>query len=74
MFNNYIWQLYLNGPGKEAIKIFRENLQNTYTDNYKDFIYKLHKEYCPSEVISKDIQFQLDELLIDLNEYIRFLC
>ena len=72
MFNNYIWQLYLNGPGKEAIKIFKENLQNTYTDNYKDFIYKLHKEYCPSEVISKDIQFQLDELLIDLNEYIRF--
>lgn len=56
MFNNYIWQLYLNGPGKEAIKIFKENLQNTYTDNYKDFIYKLHKEYCPSEVISKDIQ------------------
>lgn len=57
MFNNYIWQLYLNVPGKEVIKIFKENLQNTYTDNYKDFIYKLEKEYCPSEVISKDIQF-----------------
>ena len=30
MFNNYIWQLYLNGPGKEAIKIFKESTEYLY--------------------------------------------
>lgn len=58
MFNEYIWQLYLNAGGNNVVQAFKSNFTN-YTENYGEFVGNLHKEYCPSNTINT----QLKELL-----------
>lgn len=72
MFNNYLWKLYLQVPGKEVVRVFENNLNKNYTVNYSDFICKLHKEFCPSNTINEDIKFQLDSVYEDLNSGINY--
>ena len=62
MFNDYIWQTYLNAGGKAVVDIFENNLSNEYSEEYADFISELHKSYCPS----KRIQNKFKEELLDV--------
>lgn len=62
MFNNYMWQTYLNAGGKTVVDFFKNNLSNEYSEEYADFITELHKSYCPS----KSIQNNLKEELLDV--------
>lgn len=62
MFNDYIWQTYLNAGGKAVVENFENNLSNEYSEEYADFITELHKSYCPS----KSIQSKLKEELLDV--------
>ena len=62
MFNDYMWQTYLNAGGKAVVDIFENNLSNEYSEEYADFISELHKSYCPS----KRIQNKFKEELLDV--------
>ncbi|MGN1106948.1 MAG: hypothetical protein ACI4RH_09870, partial [Huintestinicola sp.] len=62
MFNDYMWQTYLNAGGKDVAQKFRSNLTGAYSEEYADFISDLHKNYCPSE----DINSLLKEELLDV--------
>lgn len=62
MFNDYMWQTYLNAGGKVVAQKFRSNLTGDYSEEYADFISDLHKNYCPSE----DINSLLKEELLDV--------
>lgn len=69
MFNEYIWQLYLNAGGKNVVQTFENNFAN-YTNDYSEFICRLHKEYCPSNTINTQIKEHLStEVIQDLYEY-----
>ena len=54
MFNDYVWENYLNAGGRAVAEMFEKNLQNGYSDEYAEIVYKLHKTFCASEIISQD--------------------
>jgi hypothetical protein len=62
MLNPYVWQLYLNGPGRKTVAFFKKNLSITFTKDYADDIYRFHRLYCPSENILKEHHRQLVDL------------
>ncbi len=51
MFNDYMWQTYLNAGGKDVVEKFRKNLTDEYTIDYADMIKKLYISYCPTKHI-----------------------
>ena len=44
MFNEYIWNTYLDANGKQVVDFFKKNLSVEYTKGYADFVCKLHKD------------------------------
>lgn len=78
MFNDYIWQLYLNAGGKDVVSMFERNLTIGLSDDYAKFITELRKSYCPLKSVldctSKDL-LELSQLfdegfsLLDEGEY-----
>ncbi|WP_019133481.1 hypothetical protein [Kallipyga massiliensis] len=60
MFNPYLWKIYREGKGSRTIRRFQEILFGEYTGQYGHFIAGLHRAFCPSESVTKDIE---DELL-----------
>lgn len=78
MFNDYIWQLYLNAGGKGVVSMFERNLTIGLSDDYAKFITELRKSYCPLKSVldctSKDL-LELSQLfdegfsLLDEGEY-----
>lgn len=72
MFNDYMWQIYLNAGGKSVVENFRcieqdEFLKNE-TKKYCDFIKKLNEQYCPSQTIVNMNYDQLSLLFSDVLE------
>ena len=63
MFNQYIWQLYLNAGGNKIVKCFEDNLSNEFTAEYVSFIKDLHREYQLSASILDDETEQLRNLV-----------
>ena len=55
MFNEYIWNTYLDANGKQVVDLFQKNLSVEYTKGYADFVCKLHKDYCPSKAINNGL-------------------
>jgi len=68
MFNKYIWQTYLNGGGKEIVKLFEDNLRDELSKSYIDELYKMHRVFCPSEQISQYVCYGLNDVLRDVDE------
>ena len=66
MFNQYIWNNYLEAGGKKVAQMFEKNLTEEFTEEYIDQIAELHKCYCPSKDISNDIKEALHHLRNDL--------
>ena len=74
MFNDYIWQTYLNAGGKDVAKMFETNLsEDGYSKSFADSIRKFQKEYCPSESVLSYTQNDLLGLFSALNEGIYLL-
>ena len=63
VFNQYIWQLYLNAGGNKIVKCFEDNLSNEFTAEYVSFIKDLHREYQLSASILDDETEQLRNLV-----------
>ena len=47
-FNQYLWNVYASGTGKETISRFRGFIEGKF-DGYPDFIASLMKDYCPDQ-------------------------
>ncbi|MGN0617540.1 MAG: hypothetical protein ACI4J7_00800 [Ruminiclostridium sp.] len=65
MFNDYMWQTYLNAGGRDIAETFRIKHSDDFSAEYADFISELHKSYCPSEVIDSRTKEQLLQLSSD---------
>ena len=65
MFNDYIWQTYLNAGGIEVVEKFRRNLTDGFSEEYADFISDLHKCYCPSIAINSKIKEEMLDVFTD---------
>lgn len=64
MFNDYIWQNYLNSGGRETAKDFKyavEEFENL--KKYADKIADLHKVYCPSKYLNQSLKQDIINLL-----------
>lgn len=72
MFNQYIWKMYREGKGSRTIRCFQENLFGEYTGQYSHFIAGLHRNFCPSERVTKDIEEELLCVYEDQRKNIRF--
>ncbi|MBQ2661264.1 MAG: hypothetical protein IJF80_01270 [Clostridia bacterium] len=71
MFNNYMWQTYLNAGGSEIVKMFEENLTENLSKDYISTINKLRSVYCPMKSILDGTTLQLEDLVNDLqNSYL----
>ena len=71
MFNNYMWQTYLNAGGSEIVKMFEENLTENLSKDYISTINKLRSVYCPMKYILDGTTLQLEDLVNDLqNSYL----
>ena len=54
-FNPYLWKIYANGEGKEAIGRFRSFIEGDF-EGYDDFIASLMEAYCPDREWIDDIR------------------
>lgn len=68
MFNEYMWQTYLNAGGKDVVDTFEKNLTGDYSKKYANFIVNFHNLYCPSKAISENIKSELLDLFSDIND------
>lgn len=66
MFNEYVWQIYLNAGGKEIVSFFEKNLVDEYTKEYANRICEFHKVYCPTMTIIQNSKLQLEQLHDDI--------
>lgn len=66
MFNEYMWQTYLNAGGKRIVKMFENNLGKQMTCEYIDEICKLHKDICAAPAVSRCVCDDLKILKEDL--------
>ena len=66
MFNQYLWENYLNSGGNEVVDMFKKNLAKNLTKNYADQIAKLHRYYCPNTKATDEFCCQLSWLEKDL--------
>lgn len=72
MFNNYVWNTYLNAGGKDVVELFERNLTKAYTKEYAEKIYEFHKSYCPSSVINERLRDELTNLIDLVSKYCFF--
>ena len=57
MFNDYIWQNYLNSGGKETAEDFKNAVEDFKNlEKYADKIAALHKVYCPSKYLNQSLK------------------
>jgi len=69
MFNDYMWQTYLNAGGRDIARMFETNLsEDGYSESYADSIKELQRGYCPSEFALDYTQKDLLELFSVLND------
>ncbi len=66
MFNEYIWQLYLDAGGKEIVHCFEQNLtrrlDRRVNKHFVDTVKSLRRAYCPDDILIEDMGEQLEEL------------
>lgn len=63
MFNDFVWDLYLEAGGKKVVDTFKHFLDNNMTSAYADFIDDLHKVYCPSEAVLESMSEELEDVI-----------
>lgn len=68
MFNDYVWQTYLSGPGGEMVKFFETNLGGNLSEAYTEKVCELHKVYCPSRAVNTGLREELSDLCGDLEQ------
>lgn len=68
MFNDYVWQTYLSGPGREMVKFFETNLGGNLSEAYTEKVCELHKVYCPSRAVNTGLREELSDLCGDLEQ------
>lgn len=68
MFNDYMWQTYLNAGGKSVVALFEQNLTGNLSQDYIEAIGKFRLSYCPEKAIVEETQQQLQDLSKDLND------
>ena len=68
MFNDYMWQTYLNAGGKNVVSLFERNLTGNLSSEYIETIGKFRLSYCPEKTIIEETAQQLSDLSKDLND------
>ncbi|MDD7292879.1 MAG: hypothetical protein PUG83_05160 [Clostridiaceae bacterium] len=68
MFNDYVWQTYLNAGGKDVVEMFRKNFEEEFSEEFIDNIVRFRENYCPSKTICNGTRTELTELLNDVRE------
>lgn len=68
MFNEYVWQLYLKAGGENVVRVFKDNLTETFSESYPRFIANLQKVYCPSSSLTSSTAQELLDLCNDLHD------
>ena len=67
MFNEYVWNIYLKSEGRKIVDLFKNNLEENFSEEYIKAIKKMQEEYCPSSKMIKQVLNQLEDLKKDLN-------
>lgn len=70
MFNNYMWQTYLNAGGKNVVAFFEQNLTGNLSQDYIDTIGTFRLSYCPEKAIVEETAQQLQDLSKDLKDHL----
>ncbi|MBR3691945.1 MAG: hypothetical protein IKL89_04530 [Clostridia bacterium] len=73
MFNDYMWQTYLNAGGKSAVSLFEQSLTGNLSQDYIETIGKFRLSYCPEKAIIEETAQQLQDLSKDLNDNLALL-
>lgn len=68
MFNDYMWQTYLNAGGKNVVSLFERSLTGNLSSEYIETIGKFRLSYCPEKTIIEETAQQLSDLSKDLND------
>lgn len=66
MFNEYVWQLYLQAGGEKVVRVFENNLAKTFSESYPGFVANLQRVYCPSGSLTDSTAKELLDLHNDL--------
>ncbi|MBQ2847275.1 MAG: hypothetical protein IJC37_01085 [Clostridia bacterium] len=66
MFNEYVWQNYLKAGGREIVELFKNNIENEFTEDYAYKICNLHKAFCPSKEVNRLLKTFLLQISEDL--------
>ena len=70
MFNDYVWQIYLNAGGKNVVELFEQNLSENLSLEYIKTIEKFRSSYCPVLTIIEETTQQLQTLSKDLKDHL----
>lgn len=73
MFNDYMWQTYLNAGGKSVVSFFEQNLTGNLSQDYIATIGKFRLSYCPEKAVIEETAQQLQDLSQDLNDNLSLL-
>lgn len=72
MFNDYMWQTYLNAGGKDVVEAFRQLCEEEYSsesgDNYRSLIKSLHTSFCASKAGIEYAASVLKDLFDHIND------
>lgn len=68
MFNEYIWQNYLNAGGRTMAALFEHSLSEGISQNYMDTVGELRRTFCPERAVVEGTSRQLHDLSTDLME------
>lgn len=70
MFNNYMWQTYLNAGGKAVAEVFKNICENDdfaqKGQDYKVLIKSLHASYCASQFAIDSADYNIEVLIENL--------
>lgn len=66
-FNQYLWNVYANGEGKQAISRFRDFIEGNF-EGYPEFIASLMKDYCPDQEWIDDVYASIVNNLDQLHD------
>lgn len=68
MFNEYIWNTYLNAGGRKITELFEKNLTPDLSEEYVNTMIELRSAYCPEQQIIQESKEQLQDLEKDLHD------
>lgn len=68
MFNEYVWKTYLKAGGEKMSSFFERGLHENFGEEYVRGICRLHSEYSADNSLTKELTFDLENLVYDIND------